>query len=392
MATSSAETFEPPFDDAARGYARVADLKPHPKNEELYTDRENADLVNRIETHGFRESQRLLVCTDGTILSGHRRWDAAKQVGIERVPVEVADVDPDSDEALLELLTANLHRVKTPAEEINEAMAWEEIERERAQERMEEGGRPDLGRGETGRSSEKAAEKVGMGRETYRKGKKVKEVAESGDPIAQAAWNALENDEESIHGAYTTVMDALQDDEEETGDAEDGGREDETEEIQSTETVQEAAEETDSSTVCEDGSVTVDDDADAPEESPEPPDADETGSDACPVDHDTLDDGGKCPECKYTAPLPAPDVPDGASGSGGDDETGSFTPLSEIEDGDRPGESASERQLRRMLTKKNSRIDELETIVRRFINAVNNEDPEAIRATAEEAEGLVSDA
>lgn len=58
---------------------------------------------------------------------------------------------------------------------------------------------------------------------------------------------------------------------------------------------------------------------------------------------------------------------------------------------DHPGGSASERQLRRLLQRKNSRIEELESVVREFIQGVNNQDPEAIRATAESAEELVAD-
>src|SRR4028119_1903927 len=48
-------------------------LKPHPRNEEIYGCTESiADLVELIQLKGY--VQPLTVKTDGTIVSGHRRW------------------------------------------------------------------------------------------------------------------------------------------------------------------------------------------------------------------------------------------------------------------------------------------------------------------------------
>jgi phage N-6-adenine-methyltransferase len=176
-------------------------LQPHPKNRDLYTNRENHDLAERIEQHGFDDHQRLVVCPDKTILSGHRRWDVALSLEMDTVPVEVVDVDPDSDEALRILLASNDYREKAPAEKVNEAEMWLEIEKEEGKRRMAEGSENSKNHD----SWEEAAEKAGFSGNSFSKGKKVKEKAEEGDPDAQREWDKLETGDQSIHGAYTTV-------------------------------------------------------------------------------------------------------------------------------------------------------------------------------------------
>lgn len=209
MSTQSQnDGYAPPYPTNSRGYAKVNDLKPHPINREIYADRDNETLVDRIERHGFKDSQRLLVCANGTILSGHRRLDAAKEVGLERVPVEVVDIDPDSDEALLELLTANEYRDKNPAEIVNEGEAWEELEREKAKEREQSGGKENFPDGDTGQTRDKVGEKVGVSGRTYEKGKTVKEKAKEGDETAQREWEKMQSGDQSIHGAYSEIKKA----------------------------------------------------------------------------------------------------------------------------------------------------------------------------------------
>ena len=63
-------------------------LKPHPRNEEIYGCTESiADLVELIQLKGY--VQPLTVKTDGTIVSGHRRWRALSALGWKFVPVIV---------------------------------------------------------------------------------------------------------------------------------------------------------------------------------------------------------------------------------------------------------------------------------------------------------------
>lgn len=209
-----------------------AELRPHPKNDEIYVNDDIGELVERIDEHGFQEEHRILITTDGMVLSGHRRWRAAKELGLEEVPVEVKPI-ADDQEALLTLLLANEYRNKKPAEEINEGEAWEEIESQAAAER-EKDPVQNFAQGETGTTREKVGEKIGMSGESYRKGRYVKRHRGQFD-VAQEMWEKLESGEESIHGAYTSVRDVVKADEEPDDPDEDAGSEDETTDGESTE-------------------------------------------------------------------------------------------------------------------------------------------------------------
>lgn len=194
------------FEPGTHTTAPIDELKPHPFNDEIYTTQKLDDLVERIKSEGFKETGRLTIKPDGTILSGHRRWEAAKEIGLDTLPVEVVACDSEAEEKR-RILIANEYREKTPGEKIREAEAWEELERKKAKDRQ--GERTDieenLPESETGQSRDKAAEKVGVSGRTYDKGKEVKEKAEEGDETAQEEWGKLESGEQSIHGAYTNV-------------------------------------------------------------------------------------------------------------------------------------------------------------------------------------------
>lgn len=188
-------------------YVATDALEPHELNEEIYTNRNIDELVSKIDAYGFQESQPLLITDDDTILSGHRRWRAARELGVEKVPVRRVDAE-DQHEQLFTLLIANKYRDKTAAEKINEAEAWERIEREKAAERnaASAGASPQkLAETQTGEAKAKAAEKVGASKETVRKGQKVKEKAKSGDETAQREWKRMESGDQSVHGAYSTL-------------------------------------------------------------------------------------------------------------------------------------------------------------------------------------------
>lgn len=192
----------------------VDHLEPHPFNQDLYSDRDNSELADRIDRHGYQDTHRIVVTSDGTILSGHRRYRAVKSLGWETVPVQVVDVDPDSDEAKRRILMANQHRDKNEAEKIREANAWEDLEAERAEQRRQEatGHTQKFGDAETGESDDKAAEKVGMSGEKYRQGKRVKEAAEDGDETAQEQWDKMESGEQTATGAYRELKESNRDD------------------------------------------------------------------------------------------------------------------------------------------------------------------------------------
>lgn len=83
-------------------YVAVELLKPHPKNAEYFSDPapEEYDALKRsIAAQGVRDPLKVL--PDYTVLAGHLRLRVARDLGLEKVPVEVWDVPPEEAEYLL---------------------------------------------------------------------------------------------------------------------------------------------------------------------------------------------------------------------------------------------------------------------------------------------------
>lgn len=193
------------LEDGEQTKLPVESLEPHPRNQEIYTNGDISDVASRMEEHGFKEEHRILVTTNRQILSGHRRWRSAKKVGIERVPVEVVEVE-DDEEALFRLLLANEYRDKTAAEKINEAQAWREYYESDKSAELRTNKKYD----------QKAAQKVDIGERSIEKGRKVKEIAtgerKAPDRVVEVAkeqWEAMKKDGEegqTINAAYTEIQ------------------------------------------------------------------------------------------------------------------------------------------------------------------------------------------
>lgn len=105
---------------------KVADLKPHPKNEEIYGYGEDiSDLVKKIKKSG--RVHTMTVNSDGIVLAGHRRLKACIELGIETVNVEVVDFDTPEEE--IEFIVLDNHqRDKTVEQKAKEARALKEVE------------------------------------------------------------------------------------------------------------------------------------------------------------------------------------------------------------------------------------------------------------------------
>ena len=202
-------------------------LDPHPLNTEVYDDQNDLaeSFLSSIRAHGVLEP--IVIDSEGTIISGHRRVGAAIEVGLEEVPVRVEEFD--SELAKREALVHhNRQREKTFSQKMREAEVLEEIERERAQERQ--GERTDLvenqSQGEEsdtetdtdfGKTREKVAEEVGIGSgRTYDKARQVWEAAQNGDTVAKHEVERIDNDDQSIHGAFEQVRERIDDWDDET--------------------------------------------------------------------------------------------------------------------------------------------------------------------------------
>lgn len=85
----------------------VADLKPHPKNSYFFDDITGEKWEEILESVGTRGVIEPIVITqDNTIVSGHQRVRACKELGIEEVKCEVREYD-NEDDVILDLLDAN---------------------------------------------------------------------------------------------------------------------------------------------------------------------------------------------------------------------------------------------------------------------------------------------
>lgn len=99
---------------------RISDLKPHPKNEEIYGKNEDiSDLVEKIKRSG--QVHTLVVTSKGIVLAGHRRLRACEELGIEEVDVEVVDFDTPEQE-IEYLIDNNATREKTNEQKAREAV------------------------------------------------------------------------------------------------------------------------------------------------------------------------------------------------------------------------------------------------------------------------------
>lgn len=226
------------------GQVDIDRLNPHPKNKELYGENfDVSDLVTSIEENGFIEAIEIATepreeCNwpENRIVSGHRRWEAAKQVGMEQVMVMLSGVDSIDKEGEIEyLIRENNYRQKTDAMLIREGMEYKNVKN------FERG---------SGRTQNQVGKRIGMSGQSYRKGRTVAKAADGGNQKAKEQWNKLKSGDQSIHGAYTTVM---QDDDDDGQDDDDDDDEPETQTVEVTvsestaEQIEETADETDTS-------------------------------------------------------------------------------------------------------------------------------------------------
>lgn len=86
-------------------------LKVHPRNAEFFDDisgKDYEDFKNSIKEDGIISD--IIVAPDMTIISGHQRYKAAKELGIKMVPIQIREDLIDEDKKLKVLLAANFGR------------------------------------------------------------------------------------------------------------------------------------------------------------------------------------------------------------------------------------------------------------------------------------------
>lgn len=190
---------------------KTADLKPHPANATIYGDETlPADFLESIKTLGVIEP--LLVRTDGTIISGHRRWLGAKKAGLATVPTRTGDFADELEEIEM-LISSNKQREKSKTQIFREGEELQRIEAERALQRKSEGGKGGI-KDESnwthlGRTDELVAKELGLSTGTWKRLKLVFEKAKEGDENAQGLVKSLDAGTISVHGAYQEIKKQL---------------------------------------------------------------------------------------------------------------------------------------------------------------------------------------
>lgn len=152
-------------------YLPINVLKPHPRNSEIYKEidpGEMEELVLSIKKYGIKHP--VIINKDNLILSGHRRWTAAKKLKAEKIPVKIESFK-DKDDELLFLILSNQFKSKTNEQKIREGILLEEIEKRSKEKEQTEViiDEPD----EDERPRDRIGKKIGMSGRTYEKGKKV---------------------------------------------------------------------------------------------------------------------------------------------------------------------------------------------------------------------------
>lgn len=185
------------------------DLKPNRWNPGVYGSEELGDgYIASIEKNGIREA--IVIKPDNTIMSGHRRWHAAKMLNMALVPVCVEEYESEVQEREA-FIDYNRYRDKTFKQKMNEAEFIEITEKMKAKDRQ--GTRNDLTYGtnvaevkKPERVNDKVAEQVGFGSgKTYERAKTIWNEAKQGNPEAAGLLDRIDSGTMTIHSAYKKI-------------------------------------------------------------------------------------------------------------------------------------------------------------------------------------------
>lgn len=185
-------------------------LKNHLLNIKLYGDKPDQELKKLIEENGVLEP--IVVTPDNTIISGHRRNQCAKMLGLKEVPVIIRQDLTDPLEIEKTLILSNKQREKTTELKAREYQRLKEIEAEQAKLRQKTCNSSTKALPENlpearGDSRDLAAKEVGMSGKTAEKASKVvekiDELEEAGE--VEEAAELRETLNKSVSGAARKI-------------------------------------------------------------------------------------------------------------------------------------------------------------------------------------------
>ena len=177
-------------------------LHENPINQEIYgTDDpvQLAELVEKIRVSGYIKP--LIINRKYLILSGHRRFLAAKILGMKEIEVEM--IDKDENQELEIILAENAFREKSVLQKVREAEYYRIVEEKKAKERMLSGKNPpeNFRQGETNAI---VGDKVGMSSRSYSDARKVVQmINEEDDPEVREFLGETLNT--SVHAASKLI-------------------------------------------------------------------------------------------------------------------------------------------------------------------------------------------
>lgn len=155
----------------------VKDLKPHPMNIHIYGEEDIKELAEKIKESGWVKP--LVITSDNTIISGHRRLKACLMLGIKEVECETVYFK-NKNEELERLLLENQSREKTNEQKIREGLMWEQVIKEKARLRKlstlnnQSLDKENFPQREQGQARDIVAQKIDIGSgKTYEAAKKV---------------------------------------------------------------------------------------------------------------------------------------------------------------------------------------------------------------------------
>jgi ParB-like chromosome segregation protein Spo0J len=231
-------------------YVPVDELYEHPENSEIYGEVDpDESFVNDIGENGV-ETPLIVNRHDdtqtewglpNTIIGGHRRLEAARRSGLNAVPVKWEEYPEPL--ATRRLVKNNNQREKSPDQQAREMLKLEETARAsvKEKERRRKSTRPnwDESKSETKRWDVEIADDVGVGKNTVRRATDIYrfaypekyvhddlqnpekyDVPEEVRDTAREQVEAMKENEQSFHGAYTTIKEAKEEQQkEQTRDA-----------------------------------------------------------------------------------------------------------------------------------------------------------------------------
>jgi ParB-like chromosome segregation protein Spo0J len=103
--------------------ADIDDLEPHPLNLEIYGEKQDiSDLVENLKDQPLLEP--VIINSQNTILSGHRRIEAFEELDINAIPAIIRDFDTQKEEEDF-VIASNIKRKKTVEMKYRESICWE---------------------------------------------------------------------------------------------------------------------------------------------------------------------------------------------------------------------------------------------------------------------------